>query len=77
MARISWPGVFQAVAVALLLAILGAVFETYQHAQRIPELEAKVEKLTKKVESLRLATAVLNIRSQGRETVRLEIPEDE
>lgn len=69
--KLSWSAIAQALTVALLLAVGGAVWSTYQQAQRIPGLEASVAKLQGKLDSqaerladLKTAIAVLDARSQ-------------
>lgn len=67
----SWSAISQALTVALLLAVAGAVWSTYQQAQRIPGLEASVGRLQGKLDAqaerladLKTAIAVLDARSQ-------------
>lgn len=51
--KINWPAISQSVIVALLLAVGGAVWQTYVAAQRIPLLEADIARLQTKVDDLR------------------------
>jgi hypothetical protein len=52
--KVNWGAVAQALIIALLLTVSGAVWGTYQAANRIPMLEADIAKLEKKLDEIKV-----------------------
>ena len=52
--KVNWNAVAQALIVALLLAVGGAVWQTYQEAQRIPAMAADIARLEKKLDEIKV-----------------------
>jgi hypothetical protein len=52
--KINWNAVAQALIIALLTAVGATAWQTYGAAQRLPQLEADVAKLEKKLDDIKV-----------------------
>jgi len=57
--RVNWPAIGQAIIIALLLGVGTAVMRTYILAERIPDIERRLEINSEKLSDLRAAISAL------------------
>lgn len=51
--RVNWAAIAQSVIVALLLAVGGMAWSTYQAAARLPQVETEIAKLQSKLDEIK------------------------